>query len=62
MQSHKIHRVRGLSGYATHVFVVQALYKRYVKVPKLLTFTKVIFDGKSNICVEYYATFKKKAE
>ena len=51
-----------LTGYASHAFVVWALYKRYVKVPKLSTFTKVIFDGKSNICVEYYVTFKKKAE
>ena len=37
---------------ALHAFSNLAIFN--IEVPKLLTFPKVIFDGKSNIFVKYY--------
>lgn len=43
---------QGYLGMASHTFVVLVFGKRHLKVPQLLTFPEVIFDGKSSICVK----------
>lgn len=48
----KTFRVTGLSGYGISYICCINLLKKYLKVPQLLTFPKVICDGKCNICVK----------
>jgi hypothetical protein len=47
----KISQYRRTQVTASHEFSELAIFN--IEVPKLLMFPKVIFDGKSNICVKY---------